>query len=110
MAEIEGKNGGTLTPFQPGQSGNPSGISKEMKAMHMRAAEIAARLRLAEMEAQLQALEAGKLPGINSDNSRLWKDAEDRALGAPKNTTEHEGKLSVGRIECLFLDATDPSA
>jgi hypothetical protein len=25
MAKIEGKNGGTLTPWQPGQSGNPNG-------------------------------------------------------------------------------------
>jgi hypothetical protein len=76
--------------------------------MHMRAAEIVAKLRLAELEAQEAALEAGALPGVSADNRGLWKDAEDRALGAARQTTEHEGKLSIGRIECLLVDPNDP--
>jgi hypothetical protein len=67
--------------------------------MHIRAAEIAARLRLAEMEAQLAALDEGKLPGNNADNRGMWKDAEDRGLGAPKQTVEADvGFTKIRRI------------
>jgi hypothetical protein len=86
-------------PFQPGQSGNPGGISSEMKRMHMRAAEIVARLRLAELEAQEAALANGVLPGVNADNRGMWKDAEDRGLGAPKQTVEADvGFTKIRRI------------
>ncbi len=95
-----GKIENLAPPFQPGQSGNPGGISSEMKRMHMRAAEIVAKLRLAELEAQLKALdEEQKLPGVSADNRGMWKDAEDRGLGAPKQTVEADvGFTKIRRI------------
>jgi hypothetical protein len=82
-------NQDNLTPWQPGQSGNPGGKSSEQKRREMRAAELATMLRLAELEAQAKALEdEGRLPGVTSDNLRLWKDAEDRGLGATTQTLE----------------------
>jgi hypothetical protein len=77
-----------LTPWEPGQSGNPGGKSSEQKRREMRAAELATMLRLAELEAQAKALEAGTLPGVTGDNLRMWKDAEERGLGAPTQTIE----------------------
>ncbi len=94
-----GKIENLVPPFQKGQSGNPGGLTSEMRRMHMRAAEIVAKLRLAELEAQEAALENGVLPGVNADNRGMWKDAEDRGLGAPKQTVEADvGFTKIRRI------------
>jgi len=37
---IEGKRGGTLTPWQPGQSGNPNGLPKGYKMLTTRLKEV----------------------------------------------------------------------
>jgi hypothetical protein len=115
MAEIEGKNGGRLTPFPPGQSGNPGGKTSEQKRREMRNAEMATRLQEfllereiaaidepADLEAsalvretlkdvlspsQLQTVLSTLTVALTGERLKLIKDAQDRGLGAPTNKT-----------------------
>jgi hypothetical protein len=104
-----------LTPWQPGQSGNPGGKSAEQKRREMRNAEMATKLQEFLLEREIAAItdpadtEASKLVretlgevlspaqlqtvlstltvALNSDRLKLIKDAQDRGLGAPTNKT-----------------------
>lgn len=94
-----------LTPFKPGQSGNPGGKTSEQKQREMRNAEMATRLRERMLLAEMRKMEADPnyVPEIDANTLKLIKDSEDRGLGAPKQTTEVEG-VQVHRIERVVVD------
>jgi hypothetical protein len=89
------------TRFKPGNNANPGGKSKELKALEVEAATMAAKIRHAALSAMTEKLakmaeapdatpdEVLKL--ITADNLRLFKDSEDRAHGTPKQSVEQSG-------------------
>ena len=87
--------------LQPGESGNPKGKTSEQKRNEMRAAELATKLRLAALEAQWRQVESnpGSSPEVTTGNLRMWKDAEDRGLGAPVNRLEHRSVTELSDEE-----------
>lgn len=92
------RNTSGLTPFKPGQSGNPGGKTAEQRKLEVEAAEMAARLRHRMLSALMETVEVGDevnaaaaLEAIKADVLRLIKDSEDRAHGTPKATTEMSG-------------------
>jgi hypothetical protein len=135
MAEIEGKNGGRLTPFPPGQSGNPGGKTSEQKRREMRNAEMATRLQEfllereiaaidepADLEAsalvretlkdvlspsQLQTVLSTLTVALTGERLKLIKDAQDRGLGAPTQTLAGDAANPVGiaLVERVIVDA-----
>ena len=103
------------TRFKPGQSGNPGGISSEMKALIAENAEKAVRIRAALL-AKVSALideETGELRGdVTGEILKLVKDSEDRGFGSPKQTLagDEENPIRFGMIERVIVDpakATD---
>ncbi|HET7412461.1 MAG TPA: hypothetical protein VFJ18_07335 [Pararhizobium sp.] len=86
--------------FQPGQSGNPGGKTSAQRKLEVQNAEKATRIR----NRLLTALEhvvgkddgqemcpedvAAALKGITPEVMRMLTDAENRGLGAPKQTVE----------------------
>jgi hypothetical protein len=99
--EVEGKNGGTLKPFQPGQSGNPGGLTKELRAQIDANAAAATRIRTA-MLAKLASLidpETGVFMGEITEAHTVVKSSEERGMGAPKQTVEADvGFTKIRRI------------
>ena len=102
------------TRFQPGSSANPGGKTSEHRRLEVEAAEMSAKLRHAMLSSMLE-----KLPTLasadelmTSDALKLFKDSEDRAHGAPKQTQEIGGSIAFGSIALapLTSDANDPSA
>lgn len=81
------------TRFQPGQSGNPGGKTSEHREAEVKAAEISAKLRLAMLSRMQELLDSGSdaVELMTSDALRLFKDSEDRAHGAPKQSSELSG-------------------
>ena len=82
-----------LTPWQPGQSGNPGGKTSEHRKAEIRAAELAAvaRLHLVEAFARLvqgKASDDDRLSLMNSDALKLLKESEDRGYGTPKSSLD----------------------
>jgi hypothetical protein len=106
---IDGKNGGKLKPFQPGQSGNPGGISKEMRAKIARNAEMATLIRERMLSAELAKMDADPnyTPELEANLRSFIKDTEDRGFGAPKNSTEiagpDGGPVSVTALAVNFV-------
>ncbi len=92
-----------LTPWKPGQSGNPGGMTREMRALIAENAEKATRIRAAWLDAEIARIEAGQVPDLDTERLSLVKSSEDRGLGAPKQTTELEGGLSVTKITRRIL-------
>lgn len=94
------------TRFQPGQSGNPGGKTSEHREAEIKAAEIAAQLRLAMLSRMQELLAEGSdaVELMTGDALRLFKDSEDRAHGAPKQVNEIAGK-DGGPI--TFADVTE---
>ena len=95
------------TRFKPGQSGNPLGKSAEQAASERRASEIASKITLMGVSYVQEKLESGELDVmdiLNADMMRFIKEAQDRAHGTPKATTEMSGpdggdiphKITVG--------------
>lgn len=80
----------TAPRFQKGESGNPGGKTAEQRQAEIRAAEIAAKLRLRMLEA-LDDMDGDILDRLDPNTLKLFKDSEDRAHGTPKATTEHSG-------------------
>lgn len=82
-----------LKPFQPGQSGNPGGKTKEQRAAEVKAAEDAAILRAMMTASLLEKVKAGADVASLIDPAvlRLLKDSEDRAHGTPKQSVEQSG-------------------
>lgn len=81
-----------LTPFPKGQSGNPGGKTKAHRQAEVRAAEKAAQLREAMIDALISAVQAEErnlLDHIDPATLKLFKDSEDRAFGSPAQSVEH---------------------
>lgn len=82
------------TRFKPGQSGNPSGKSSEQVEREKAASEIASRITLIGVSYVQEKLESGELDVmdiLNADMMRFIKEAQDRAHGTPKTSTELSG-------------------
>ena len=83
------------TRFKKGQSGNPSGRSKEEQAANVEAAKIAANLRLKALSClqdkvggdQMSAMDLELI--LNPATLKLIKDSEDRAHGTPSQDINH---------------------
>jgi hypothetical protein len=78
------------TRFKPGETLNPHGKSSAQRKAEVKAAEIAANLRLAILSRMQERLDAGDSVEdmLSSDALRLFKDSEDRAHGTPKQSVE----------------------
>jgi hypothetical protein len=81
------------TRFKPGETLNPLGKTSEQRKAEVKAAEIAAQLRLAILSRMQERINAGDDVEalLTSDALRLFKDSEDRAHGTPKQAVVHEG-------------------
>lgn len=66
---VPGARGGRLTPWQPGRSGNPSGLTRERRALYKAIEE-------SEIPKVLAMLEALYTRGLAGDDAaaRLWLD------------------------------------
>jgi hypothetical protein len=99
--------------FQPGQTGNAGGMSRELRAQIAANTEKATRIRTALLDAQIARLEAGESLDNDSNTRDLVKTSEDRGLGAPKTTTEiggpDGGPVQLTGIAVEFV-RPDPSA
>ena len=93
-----------LTPYQPGQSGNPGGKTAEHRRLEVDSAERAARIRnriLAAKEQQIVDAEAEgdavAVAMLTGDMLRMLADAEDRGFGKPTQGIDHrspDGSMS----------------
>lgn len=82
------------TRFQPGQSGNPGGKTAEQRKAEVEAAELAAKVQRAMLEALAEHVSdnpAAALEAIKADPLRLIKDAMDRAHGQPTQPVDLRG-------------------
>jgi hypothetical protein len=98
--EVEGKNGGTLKPFQPGQSGNPGGLTKELRAQIDANAAMATRIRTAMLAKYAALIDPdGMFMGDVAEAHPVVKSSEERGMGAPKQTVEADvGFTKIRRI------------
>lgn len=82
------------TRFKPGRSGNAGGKTSAQRKAEVKAAAIAANLRLKALSRMQEMVESGELDAleaVTSDTLRLMKDSEDRAHGTPRQAIEHSG-------------------
>jgi hypothetical protein len=107
MANPNPDTSGLAPKWKKGQSGNPGGKTKEQRKREVKAAELAAKLRLDMLQA-LAELTAGDqamlVEAIKSDNLRLLKDTEDRAWGTPQQPVDHtssDGSMKPTMIELV---------
>ncbi len=98
-----------LTPFKPGDIGNPKGKTKEHRQAEVRAAELAAKVQLDLVQALSNTLDAAdgdedKLAAIKADVLKLLKDAQDRAYGSPTqqvDNTSSDGTMAPAVIRIV---------
>jgi hypothetical protein len=95
------------TQFKKGVSGNPGGKSKAQRANELKAAEIAAKMRLKILSSMQAKFNANKLTDadyellLSTGTLKLFKDSEDRAHGTPKqyvDSTSSDGSMSPTKI------------
>tara|TARA_R110000744_G_scaffold289502_3_gene400401 strand:- start:3337 stop:3696 length:360 start_codon:yes stop_codon:yes gene_type:complete len=96
------------TRFKKGVSGNPGGKTKAQKATELKAAEIAAKMRLKALSSmQTKFLNKTKLTDedldrlLSSGALALFKQSEDRAHGTPKQYVDNissDGTMSPTKI------------
>ncbi len=89
------------TRWKAGQSGNPGGISRERRRLINEAAEIAARVLLAQMQAVEEQARRDAGETITADVHRVVKDVLDRADGTARQSIDHtstDGTMSPTRI------------
>jgi hypothetical protein len=89
--------------FQKGQSGNPGGLTKELRAQIDANAAEATRIRTA-MLAKLAAMidpETGAFMGDITEAHTVVKSSEERGLGAPKQTVD--GDVSFTQIRRVIM-------
>lgn len=82
------------TRFKPGQSGNPSGKSKEQAEREAKTSEIASivtHMGLSTLQEKLESGEIDPVDILTGDILRFIKEAQDRAHGTPKSTSEIAG-------------------
>jgi len=84
-------NPNEATRFKPGNNANPGGKTSEQRRLENEAAEMAARIRHAQLSAMTEILAGGgnALDLLSPDALRLFKDSEDRAHGTPKQAVTH---------------------
>jgi hypothetical protein len=95
------------TRWKPGQTGNPGGISRERRRLINEAAEIAARVLLAQMQAVEEQARRDAGETITADVHRVVKDVLDRADGTARQSIDHtstDGTMSPTRI---VIEAAD---
>jgi hypothetical protein len=98
------------TRWKPGQTGNPGGISRERRRLINEAAEIAARVLLAQMQAVEQQAQMSAGETITADVHRVVKDVLDRADGTARQSLDHtssDGSMSPTRI---VIEAADDNS
>jgi hypothetical protein len=96
----------TAPRFEPGQSGNPGGIPKELRAIINANAEKATRIRAALLDKMVTLVEAGDAPDLEANLLKLIKDSEDRGFGAPTNKTaftDPDGNAVGGKFTVEFI-------
>jgi methylase of polypeptide subunit release factors len=95
------------TQFKKGVSGNPGGKAKEQRANEIKAAEIAAKMRLkilASMQARFKSDELTDQDYemlLSTGALKLFKDSEDRAFGSPQqhvDNTSTDGTMTPTKI------------
>jgi hypothetical protein len=99
---VANPNPSPATRFKKGQSGNPSGRSKEeLKAMN-KSAQIAAKLTLSALSSLQEKVQSDEVTAdeviqmlVNADAARLIKEAQDRAHGTPKQSVDVESPLGT---------------
>lgn len=84
-----------LKPFQPGQSGNPGGITSEQRRLMMENAEMALRIRHSLLKAKCDQLDQNLMLPLDNETLTLVKSSEDRGFGQPQQHVEVKGKLSA---------------
>lgn len=129
----------TAPQFKPGQSGNPGGKTSEQKQREMRNAEMATRLQEFLLEREIAAIESPAdvdasnivretlkdvlspsqlatvlstlTVALTSDRLKLIKDAQDRGLGAPRQTLagDAENPIGVSLVERVVVDPAKAS-
>ncbi len=92
---------GMAEPWKPGQTGNPGGLSKELRARIDANAAEATRIRtamLATIAAQIDPA-TGLFTGDINEAHNVVKSSEERGLGAPKQQVEASvGFTKIRRI------------
>lgn len=96
-------NPSPATRIKPGQVFNPGGKTSEHRKAEIRAAELAAKVRLDLVEALAKTLnDAGKdtdkLEAIRADVLRLLKDSEDRAFGTASQHVDQTSSDGSARL------------
>lgn len=94
----------TAPRFQPGQSGNPGGLSKELRAQIAANAEKATRIRAELLDAIIAKIEAGDAVDLDANTLNLVKTSEDRGLGAPTQTLAGDPGAPLTMIERVIVD------
>ncbi len=74
--------------FKPGQSGNPGGKTSAQRRLEVENAEKATRIHAALLDQVMALIESGANVELDGNVLKLAKDAQDRGLGAPKQTLE----------------------
>lgn len=108
MPETIESNGGTLRPFQPGQSGNPGGKTSEQRRLEIENAARATRIRsalLAKLEEHIDPVTGLFTDDLTGEVLKLVKDSEDRGLGAPQQTVAAE--IGITGITRRIVRASD---
>lgn len=100
------------TRFKPGETPNPLGKTSEQRKAEVKAAEIAAQLRLAILSRMKERIERGDDVEalLTSDALRLFKDSEDRAHGTPKASTELTGADGAPLAAGFVVQVVTPGA
>lgn len=102
-----------LTPFEPGKSGNPGGKTAEQRKAEVAAAEQAALIQKAMLDAlaeHIAADPANALEAIKSDPLKLIKDAMDRGFGTAVQTVDNrssDGSMTPQLITRRVVDPKD---
>jgi hypothetical protein len=101
------KKGREATQFAKGVSGNPGGKAKGQRANEIKAAEVAAEMRLfllTSLQAKFRGAvltDEGYEMLLSTGALKLFKDSEDRAFGSPQqhvDNTSKDGSMSPERI------------
>ena len=102
------------TRFKPGQSGNPAGKSKEQVERERKASDLASKITLIGVSYVQEKLESGELDVmdiLNADMMRFIQEAQNRAYGTPKSTSEFSGPeggaIPVTTVEYVVTDPAD---
>jgi hypothetical protein len=105
-------NPSPATRFKPGETLNPLGKTSEQRKAEVKAAEIAAQLRLAILSRMQERVDAGEDVEalLTSDALRLFKDSEDRAHGTPKASTEVTGAEGASLFDGVRITWAKPDA